>query len=222
MKNIILSIACLALILAAAPASAHAAFLEFDPSSVNVDVGDTFDMDIVVKVSDDEITGVDAVGDFDPSVLEVQAITDGTFLEIAHKSFDNPGRFYVAGLVNSVGESVTGEGVLATVTFKAIASGTTTVTYLCELGETGESNISESSTVDAPDLIECGLNGEGVVVVGGSSGGTSSGSSGSSGSTSGGSGGSELPKSGVFDDLLVFIVIGGVLFVIGVGAKLLA
>lgn len=195
----------------------QAGTLSFDPSSVNTKVGESFTLTVKVDAGTAEVLGVDALIEYDKNMFEITGFTDGTFLSIGAKEPGDDGKAYVAGMVESAGESVTGSGELIDIAFKAKAGGTSTISFICELGETGESNISENST-DATDLIECSQNGEAVIVVGG---GTTSG-----GGTTGGTGGtktpSTLPKTGFFEDMVLFgMIVGGALIVIGVSTRLL-
>ncbi len=189
----------------------YAATLSFNPSSVDVNTGETFEMEVFASIDDKEVLGIDTLIEYDSNILSVESIADGTYLEIAQKEFGEAGKIYIAGVIDSPGTSVTGEGVLATITFKAKGAGTTKITFVCELGETTESNILENST-DAPDLIECSSNGEAEVNVDGGS---------RSGGTNPQSTPSALPKSGVYDSFASFALIGGILFIVGVGVKLL-
>lgn len=200
---------------------AHAASLSFDPSSINVDAGDTFDIDIVVKIGEDEALGVDALIEYDSSLLEVQDIIDGTLLPIALEEYDETDKIYVVGLSDNSLESVSGEGVLATISFKALSGGTVNMSYICELGETGDSNISENS-LDALDIIECSENGDAVIVIGGGTDG-GGGGGGSDTTTGGSTGGSELPKTGIVEDMVTIgMIAGAALFLIGIGARVFA
>jgi hypothetical protein len=210
----IVTICVLGWLLAAAPilGAVSAATLKFDPSTVSTNVGETFKLDVVADAEEKEILGVDALIEYDPAICEIESITDGDFLEIGIKEFTQPGKIYIAGVVSNPGESVTGEGVLASVQCKAKASGKTTFTYTCETGETNESNISEKST-DAPDLIQCASNGEAVVTVGGS---TKTKVSTGSGKTP-----SELPRTGIVEDFVLYGAIGFGFMMIGLGAKAL-
>jgi len=202
---------------ASALAKVHAATLNFDPTSINVKVGETFEVDMIVDTGTAEVTGVDSLFEFNAGIIEAQSISDGTFLEVNHQEIREDGKVYVVGLVNSPGEAVQGKDVLSTVTFKAKAAGTTNMSYLCEINDTRESNISENST-DAPDIIECSSNGKTVVVVTGGTPTSAPGGS-SSSKTGGTSSSSELPKSGVFDHFGLIVIIGGLLCAIGIGAR---
>ena len=145
-----------------------------------------------------------------------------SLIHIYHKEIKPDGKVYIVGLVNSPGEAVDGEDVLATVTFKAKKSGTSNLSYICEINDTRESNVLEAST-DSPDLLECGQNGKATIVIGGgtSSGGTTPATTTKTGSTSTKTGGSELPRTGTFENMMVIVIAGGILFLIGIGARLL-
>lgn len=207
----------LAVFLYAAPTwgSAFAATLKFDPTTISTTVGETFKLDVVVDAEDKQILGVDAQIEYSGSICEVESITDGDFLEVGIKEFTLPGKIYIAGVVASPGESVTGKGVLATIQCKAKAAGTTKFTYTCETGATNESNISEKST-DAPDLIQCSLNGEAVVTVTDSTKKIKEKTSTGSAKTP-----SELPRTGIVEDVMLYTVLGVGFMVVGIGAKAL-
>jgi len=197
----------------------NAATLNFDPSSIKVKEGETFDVDIVVNTASAEVYGVDALFQFDPESVEATVITPGTFLDVNHKEIKPDGKVYIVGLVNSPGEAVQGEDVLATVSFKAKKSSTSSLTYMCEINDTRESNVLEAST-DSPDLLECGQNGKATIVVGDGTA-VAPTSSTSKTSTTTRTGGSELPRTGVVDNMIVAVIVGGILFLIGLGARLL-
>jgi len=195
--------------------AAEAATLQFKPSSVTANPGDTFDLEVVVDAETKEILAVDALFEYDANVLSIESMADGTYLEIAQKEFSEQGKGYAAGVVQQAGTSVTGKGTLVTVKFKAKAAGSTKVSFICKIGDKTESNISEAS-IDAPDLIDCSSNGVADVVVGGGSAPTKAPESSSTKPTPG-----SLPKTGMLDNVLIFSAIGGVLLLIGAGAKLL-
>lgn len=200
----------------------HAATLSFDPSSAQVKVGETTTLQVKVNVGTSEILGVDALIEYDKNLFKVESITDGTFLTVTTKDSGVEGKIYIAGAVESPGESVTGSGVLASIKLKALANGTSSVRYVCELGETGESNISEAS-LDATDLIECSQNGQATLVTTGGATGSSSGTTGGSTSTSSArSRSTQLPQTGVVQDMVILsMFIGGALFLVGAGVKVM-
>lgn len=212
------SLVCASMFVCATQASL-AATLSFDPSSAQVKVGETTTLQVKVNAGTSEILGVDAMIEYDKNLYKVESISDGTFLTVTTKDSGSEGKIYIAGAVESAGESVTGSGILASIKLKALANGTSSVRYVCELGETGESNISEAS-IDATDLIECSQNGQATLVSSG--GATGSSSTGSTSSASTRTRTTQLPQTGVVQDMVVLsMFIGGALFIIGAGAKVL-
>ena len=199
---------------------AQAATLSFDPSSAQVKVGETTTLSVKVNAGTSEILGVDALIEYDKNLFKVESITDGTYLTVTTKDSGSEGKIYIAGAVESAGESVTGSGVLASIKLKALANGTSSVRYVCELGETGESNISEAS-IDATDLIECSQNGQATLVSsGGATGSSSTGGTSRTSTSSARSGSTQLPQTGVVQDMVVLsMFIGGALFLVGAGVK---
>lgn len=211
---------CLPLVVSTA---VHAATLTFDPSSAQVKVGETTSLSIKVNAGTSEVLGVDALIEYDKTLLKVESITEGTYLTITTRDSATEGKAYIAGAVESAGESVTGSGVFATIKFKALANGTSSVKFLCELGETGESNISESS-IDATDLIECSQNGQATIVSSGgtTTGGTTGTTGGRTSTSSAGRSSTQLPQTGVVQDMVVMAMfVGGALFLVGIGTRLL-
>lgn len=215
-KNVFALVLFIALFLASASlfGPVEAATLRFEPSSVDTSSGETFDLDIYVDTDDSEVFGVDAVITYDSNIMQVEKITNGTFLDIGHKDYDEKGNIVVIGYVQNSGESVIGEDVLATITFKATKGGTGDVDFVCNVDDKTESNII-TNDLDSSDIIDCAASGKSVVVVdGGTSTSKSSSSSSSSSTTSG-----QLPATGVFEDMLMAIIVGATLFGLGIIAR---
>jgi hypothetical protein len=63
-------------------------------------------------------------------------------------------KLYISGVVDSAGSVKNGSGTLATVSFKGLKAGTTTVSFLCEDGRTDDSNVTKND-IDATDLLVC-------------------------------------------------------------------
>jgi hypothetical protein len=113
---------------------AGAATLSFDQSSVTVGSGQAFTLSV-------EVTGVSDLADyqfnvgFDPTILNVSSVTEGSFLPMAGSTVFIPGSIdNVFGQVSSIasglqgsGPGVDGSGTLVTLGFTAIGSGTSIV-----------------------------------------------------------------------------------------------
>lgn len=206
-------------IAAGAFSSVHAAMLQFDPATGSGAVGETIDLGVVVNAGSDEILAVDAQVRYDKNILEVQNCTDGTFLKVARKDFATPGQLYIAGIVEDPGSPVTGKGTMATCTFKVKANATTNVTYSCTPGETASDSNVAKNNADATDIIQCSDNGTAVITAGTGVGGapTATPSAGQGGTTIP----SELPKTGIIDELMKFAVPGAILVAVGLVTKVL-
>lgn len=205
--------------------NAYAASLSFDPSSVSKNAGEAFDIKVDANAGSDQITSVDAYITYDANVLEVQSVTNGTFFPTVTKDTSQAGKVYIAGLVDDPATSKTGTGTLATITFKGKTSGSAILAFTCTQGSTSDSNITKND-LNATDIITCSSNGSSAITIGSgsSSGGSSSGGSSSGGSsTSGGTtpAPTELPKSGVFDNVVKYSVPGIILLLLGGIAKLI-
>ena len=145
--------------------SVRAATLKFDPLSAHKEVGEAFEIKVIVDTDTKKILGVDAIISYDPNVLEVVGINDGTFLKVIHKEFGTAGRVNLGAVVEDPASDKDGKDVIASIVFKAKADGGTDIKYICDLGETNESNIAESS-IDANDIIECAQNDKSTITVG--------------------------------------------------------
>lgn len=207
-------------VLSATQSGVQAATLQFDPTTGSGAIGESIDLGIVVNAGSDEILAVDAQVRYDKNILEVTNCTDGTFLKVARKDFATPGQLYIAGIVEDPGSPVTGKGTMATCSFKVKANATTNVTYSCTPGETASDSNVAKNNADATDVIQCPDNGVAVITAGTGVGGaptaTPSGGLGGSGTVP-----SELPKTGIIDELMKFAVPGAILVAIGLVSKVL-
>jgi murein DD-endopeptidase MepM/ murein hydrolase activator NlpD len=125
------------------------------PETGVFNVGDTFDMQVLLDTADQVVDGVDVIIHYDPGVLEVQDAVPGTNgIQI------NPGSIYPSVHNNEVnpalgeisfsveGTLFQGNGTLATINFKVMTSiSNTAVDIYHQDGWTGESNAVEDSTL---------------------------------------------------------------------------
>jgi ABC-type lipoprotein release transport system permease subunit len=102
--------------------SASTVVLSVDPPESNVTIGQEFDVNILVKAGSQQVDGVSAYLDFDPTYLEVVEMTPGDQLNLTlDNSFDNG-----AGTINFAAGKLTspfpsGDFDLVTITLKAKA-----------------------------------------------------------------------------------------------------
>lgn len=182
------------------PGLVMASTLSVSPSSQSLKVGDTFTVNINLDTQGKMIDGVDIrYLNYNPNIIQIQDSGIEAGVQIA------PGNLMPLTLVNKVDESLgrvtfsqvvaggskyTGSGVLATITFKAVAPGNTDLTFDYSPNSTTDSNIASGGL----DVLSLVVNGNYSVNSLTSSSGTVS-SSGGGGSSSAGSGGSSVVGS---------------------------
>lgn len=190
----------------------YAATFTFNPTFTSVRPDNTFDVDINVDAGVDQIAGTDIYLTYDATKLEVQTVTDGNYFPQV-EDVPATGRVYISGFVNTQGDYKTGAGTVATVTFKALEEGSTSLTIDCDPAITDTSKIVRNDTA-VTNVLECSsLDGHTVTIsVDAPDNGTST------TTTTTTSGVTELPQSGVVEDMLTFAVWGGIL--VGIGAIL--
>ena len=137
------------------PLAANAASLSIAPSTANVDLNDTFTVDIVLDTEGAAVTAVDILWlRFDPTML---AIVDSDTSRAGVQIETQP-LLSAADIYNQVdaangeiaysqsvqigsGQTFNGSGVLAKVTFQAIKSGSTSLTFDFAAGNTADTNV---------------------------------------------------------------------------------
>jgi hypothetical protein len=183
-----------------------AASLKFDKTSASIDVGGTLSLSIIVDAGGEEISSTDIYVTYDASLIEAQVVNNGSFFPTVTNNI-TPGRVYIAGMVDDPASSKTGSGTVATVNFKGLKDGSVTISFDCNTSKIVKSDIN------ATNILQCSSSDRVVVSVG---------SGGSSDPTPTPiSQQKDLPKSGIFDNLINLAIPGGILFLIGSGLKLL-
>jgi hypothetical protein len=139
------------------------AYLELDPSSGAISTSGT-DIDVNIDTDGQAIKSAKAVINYPTAMLQVSSITAGDFLDdVSHNIYNDEGEVIInANLsLDSMLESKTGTGTIATITFEAQASsGTAIVTFDCTDEDSTDSNINDPS--DPPlDIITCTANVDG-------------------------------------------------------------
>lgn len=193
---------------------AHAATLNFNPSSISTQQNATFTVDVIVDAGTEQITGTDVYVIYDPQYLELQTVTAGSFFP---KSDNMPssGKLYVWGVIENQGEYKSGQGTLATLTFKTLKGGDTSVRYECNLSNTETSKILKND-INATNIINCGGNGTLLITspaTGSSGTSTNTGTSTTTTVTT-------LPQSGVYENVMMFSAAGITLLLIGAALRL--
>ena len=114
--------------------------LNIQPLSLNVQTGDTFEVEVTISEVEDLVGWQFDIG-FDPSVLSVNGITEGNFLSGAGPMI------FIPGFIDNVGgtlsmsaaallgpfDGASGSGLLATISFTALADGFSLISISNEL-----------------------------------------------------------------------------------------
>lgn len=175
-----------------------AASLKFDKTTVSVANGETFQINITVDPETDSIVSADTYVAFDGTLLKATVVTAGTLFPTVSHDESIAGKVYIAGMVNDPNTPVTASGTLATITFQALKDGTTTLSFDCNTSKIIKDDINAS------DVMTCAQNNSSVVTIGASSGLSPTLAP-----------ASELPKSGIFDNVFNIAVPGMFLLIIG-------
>ncbi|MDD4937767.1 MAG: cohesin domain-containing protein [Candidatus Shapirobacteria bacterium] len=149
-----------------------AAYLTVSPTSGSYDVDGTFTVTLGVNSGGETIGGVDGVGTYDSSKLDLVSISqasdmvfasseDGGSCTIDKTAAD--GKFSFSCYSNSTVGDRAVSGNLITINFKGTSTGTASLNYTCASGSTTDSNIVKSSTVT--DVITCGSNQSGSYTI---------------------------------------------------------
>jgi len=175
---------------------AWAGFFKFDKTTVSVANGGTFQIAVTVDPGSDSLNSVDAYVTFDSTVLKATAVTAGSLFPTVSHDESTTGKVYIAGMVNDPASSISSAGTLATITFQGLKDGSATLAFDCNTSKIIKNDINASN------VLVCSQNNSAAVTVGSGGGGSSSPPS-------------ELPQSGVFDNVVKLVVPGMFLLLVG-------
>jgi len=203
------------------PRTTFGAFLKFDKTTVSSQATQTFTVDVTVDAGTDQVTSTDIWIVYDPSYLEAQTVTNGTFFPAVTSNITS-GKVSITGLIVDPGTYKTGTGVVATVTFKSLLNGTNSLSFDCRTDVSNSSKIIKND-VNATNIIECSKNVGATVTIGGTA--TSSSSSTGTYATPTVSSvqptvAGTLPESGIVENIARFAIPGLILLMIGAMLRL--
>ena len=153
------------------------AYLTVSPSSGNYSVNDTFTVNLGANSGGEIVGGIDGIAVYDSSKLELTSAVQSS--DMVFEDVDGGGYCSIKKEIGTVSYSCAANdtigdkavnGNLVTLTFKAINTGTATLSYTCSSSTTDSNIIGSSSIVD---IITCGSNQSGSYVIGSSSSSTS-------------------------------------------------
>lgn len=152
MKRFLLPIIFITVFALSRPAVAYAAAsLSLSPASATKAVNDTFSVDIVLDTGGDAVGGATAILTYDTARLQVvgSSLTVGPIFGSGTAPFTNTvdtatGQIrYDSG---TLGTAYTGQGTLATITFRAVAVGTAPVNFVFNPSATTGTSLVAAST----------------------------------------------------------------------------
>lgn len=141
------------------------ATLALSPSLGGVKAGETFTVEIKLEAASNVATdGVDVVLTFDQEKLEAVQVQEGNFYsQVALNSVDNQeGVIKFSALTSLDQEPVKGGGTVATITFKALKTGTAQASFDFTPASTKDSNVAQPGTPG--DILQKVINGSWVIV----------------------------------------------------------
>ena len=192
-----------------------AAFLTFDRSTVTVTNGATYQAQVNLDASTDQVTSTDVWVIYDATLLEAQTITAGTYFPTVTNNISS-GKIYIAGLILDPGTYKTGSGTVATITFRALKNGTGTLTFDCRTDVSNSSKIIKND-VNATNIIVCSQNGTQAVTVGASTATLTPAVLGATPTLIP----TALPQSGLMDQFNHLIGPGVIFFMVGIALRLI-
>jgi hypothetical protein len=181
---------------------AEAAYLKFDKTTATVANGATFQIAVMVEPGTDALSSADVYVVYDPLLLKATVVTSGTQFPTVTNDIATSGKVYIAGMINDLATSISASGTLATITFQALKDGTGTLAFDCNLSKIIKNDINDTN------VIVCGSNVTSAVTIGTSESGTTA-------PTPTTTAVSELPQSGVFDNVIKFVVPGTIMLILG-------
>lgn len=139
-----LAIMIASLILPFTAAATTDATIALVPNTSIVKVGEVFSLDLKIDTSNEPIDGVDIYSlRFDPAYFQALQITEGSLMPVTPaKIIDNTRGLVQFSQITAGGTHFTGDGTLATVTFKVLKIGTTPITLDFIPGVTVDSNMA--------------------------------------------------------------------------------
>lgn len=145
--------------------------LYFDPASGSRTLNESFTVTAKVDSAGEVIGGVDGVGTYDSTRLELVSVTQASGMVFSDNDgsgacqigTSSGGKFSWTCYSNSALTDTAESGSLVVFNFKAKATGTATVSFSCTSGSTTDSNIVKTST--SSDIVSCSENGSGTYTI---------------------------------------------------------
>jgi hypothetical protein len=156
MRNIYVFIASfLIFLIAGSTIYAAPASLSFDPLTIQVKQGDIVKFNINMYSGDDAVASTDISISYDKGLLEPlpSEIIKGNIFETVQAKIISPGNLYVYGIQEDKTAAKTAQGTVATISFKALHEGTSTLSFNCNPIAQNSSQIIKAN--DLGNIISC-------------------------------------------------------------------
>jgi len=123
--------------------SVSAATLSLSPVSQTIAIGQAFAVDVILDSTGQPVDGVDLYRlRYNAPLLQVQSVVPGSLMPLTLANDSTvPGEIVFSQVV-AAGTNFTGQGVLATINFFTLATGTADVTFDFTLGSTVDTNVA--------------------------------------------------------------------------------
>lgn len=194
-------------------------FFTLSPAVDTFDQGSDFSVLLGASSGGEAVVGIDAVGSFDATKLELTGIskidTANVYQFVSYSetlvTIDNAAGTFAVTLtpVGSIHEGQSVDEAFLRLNFKAKATGVASVNFTCEAGAVTESNIINQSALD---IVECASNQSGSYTINASGGDDGGGDTPEPTATTAPStsGGDELPQTGSVAQTVGMVIFGAV------------
>ncbi|MGI6278808.1 MAG: cohesin domain-containing protein [Patescibacteria group bacterium] len=182
--------------------------LSLSPTVKEVNAGVNFNVTVSVDTGGQQVSGVDAIVEYDSSLLEVVSVSEGAFFPTITTITTTLGKVEIYGIADT-GTPKSGTGTLATITFQGKTAGTAAVSFTCQAGSTNDSNINSA---EDEDVIACSENINASYVISGQ---TTTTQETETESTSTTTTSEDLPQTGFLEPTALMIGGGIILMILG-------
>ena len=208
LKKIALSLGLALILLTFPKAALAAATLSFSPASKSVNTNDTFNVDVILNTGGSDTDGADVIVRYDGNKLSLVSASLGSlYANKLTADTSTSGKITFRATSTEI-TAFNGTGTFASMTFKAIASGTANVYFDFTAGSTTDSNVAYKGA----DILGSVANASYTIGTS-TSGGTTTG-----GTTTGGT--TSIPVSGTVEPTILLLG-GGILLLLLGGIKLI-
>ena len=143
-KRILILLAATAVLFTKVNSAHAAASLRLEPELKYISIGETLELEIIMNTDGEQAAGGDVIITYDPEVVSVVDLLPGKlFSDYPSATFDNvAGVAKLSGIVASISELFTGEGVFGRIIVQGKKAGSTELTFDFTPGSTTDSNIA--------------------------------------------------------------------------------